>query len=97
MLEVVNDALAVEEVHGHPEEVPVQGLCESQTSRPARHVYDADNLFEGHDLDGGYDDDDVDVPGEQGAQKHADHDKGPYCAGDECLLLLLEFRRFAGW
>lgn len=89
VLEVVDDGLAVEEVHGGDEPVPVEVLGGPQLSRAAGHAGDGDDLLEGDDLDNGYADDDVDVAREQGGEEEADHDQGPEGADDEVGLLLL--------
>jgi len=89
VLEVVDDALAVEKVHGGPQEIPVERLGEAQTPRLAGHSMYGNDLLEGDDLDGGDYDYDVDVAGEQGPEEAAQHDKGPYGPGVEVLELLL--------
>lgn len=91
VLEVVENTLAVEKVHGNAQEIPVESFRKAQTSCFARHVYDADDLLKGHYLDGCDDHDDVDMTSEQGSQEHSNHDKGPYCPSDEGLFLLFEF------
>lgn len=50
VLEVVDDALAVEEVHGRSEKVPVQRLGKAQATVLAGHIGYGDDLLEGHDL-----------------------------------------------
>jgi hypothetical protein len=93
MLEVVDDALAVEEVHGSAEEVPVERLGEAQTARLAGHVGDGNDLLERYDLYGGDDDDDVEVAGAEDPEEAHDHDEGPYGARYEVGLLLLVLAR----
>jgi hypothetical protein len=94
VLEVVDDALAVEKVHGGTEEVPVQRLGEAQAARLAGHIGDCDDLLERYDLDSGDDDDDVDVAGAQDPEEAKNHHEGPYGACYEvCLLLLV----LGGW
>lgn len=89
VLEVVDDALAVEKVHGGAEEVPVERLCEAQAAGFAGDVGDGNDLLEGDDLDGGNDYDDVEVAGAEGPEEAGDHDQSPCGAGDEVGLLLL--------
>ena len=89
VLEIVDDALAVEKIHGGPQEVPVERLGEAQTPRLARHSVYGNDLLEGDDLDSGDYDYDVDVAGEQGPEEAAQHDKGPYGPRVEVLELLL--------
>jgi hypothetical protein len=93
VLEVVDDALAIEEVHGSAEEVPVERLGEAQTASLAGHIGDCNDLFEGDDLHGGDDDDDVDVAGAEDPEEAEDHDEGPYCAFYEVGLFLLVLAR----
>lgn len=59
VLEVVDDAFAVEKVHGGAEEVPVERLGEAQATGLAGYICNGDDLLERDDLDGGDDDDDV--------------------------------------
>lgn len=96
MLEVVDDGLAVEEVHGGDEPVPVEVLGGPQLSRAAGHAGDGDDLLERDDLDDGYADDDVDVAREEGGEEEADHDEGPEGADDEVGLFLLVLGRLRG-
>lgn len=91
MLEVVNDALAVEKVHGSAEKVPVERLCEAQATCLAGHIGNGNDLLEGDDLDGGDDDDDEKMSGTKGPEEAGNHDEGPYCTGDEVCLFLLIF------
>ena len=91
MLEVINDALAIEEVHGGAKEIPIQRFGETQTARAAGDIRDRNDFFEGDDLDSSDDDYDVDVAGEHGSKEDANHHEGPDGAGDESLLLLFEF------
>lgn len=93
VLEVVDDALAIEKVHGGAEEVPVQRLGEAQAARLAGHVGDCNDLLERYDLDGSDDDDDVDVAGAEDPEEAHDHDQGPYRARYEVGLLLLVLGR----
>ena len=89
VLEVVDDALAVEEVHGGGQPVPVEALGGAQISRPAGDAGDGDDFLERDDLDGRDDQDDVDVAHEESREEAADHDKGPEGARHEVGLLLL--------
>lgn len=91
MLEVVDDTLAVEEIHGRSKEIPVESLCETQLTSSAGNVGDGNDLLEGDDLDGSDDDDDVDVTGEHCDEEEDDHDESPDSSGDEGLLLLFIF------
>ena len=89
VLEVVDDALAVQKVHGGAEEVPVQRLGEAQAAGLAGDVGYRNDLLEADDLDGGDDHDDVEVAGAEGKEEAPDHDQRPGCAHDEVGLLLL--------
>jgi hypothetical protein len=89
VLEVVYHTLAVQEVHGSAQEVPVQRLGEAQTARLARNIRNRNDLLERYDLHHGDDDDDEEVAGAEGPEEARDHDEGPYCARDEVGLLLL--------
>jgi hypothetical protein len=88
MLKVVNNALAVQEVHCRRKPIPIQGLREAQPARPAWYIGNSDNLLERNDLNSCDNDDDVDVAGGQGGKEAAYHDECPYRAGDEGLFLL---------
>jgi len=92
VLEVVDHTLAVEEVHGRSEEVPVESLGESQAPRSRRHVSNRNDLLVADNLHGGHNDEHVDVTREHGAEEEGDHDDGPDGACDEGLLLLFRFR-----
>jgi hypothetical protein len=91
VLEVIDDAFAVQKVHGGAEKVPVQRLGEAQATGPARHVRNGNDLLEGYDLDGGDYDDDVDVTGAEDPEEAQDHDEGPYGARNEVCLFLFVF------
>lgn len=91
MLEVVDDALAIEVVHGRAQKIPIQRLGEPQAPRPAWHVCDCNDLFEGYHLHPCYDKNDEYVAGEEGNEEGRYHDKGPYRPCDDGLLLLLVF------
>lgn len=88
MLEVVDDALAVEEVHGRAEPVPVETLGGAQIAGAARDVGNGDDFLEGDDLDGGDNEDDVDVAHEEGEEEAGNHDEGPEGTRPEVGLLL---------
>lgn len=89
VLEVVYDTLAVEEVHGGAEEVPIQRLGEAQAAGLAGHVCDCDDLLKGYDLDRRDDDDYEEMAGAEGPEEASNHDEGPCCARYEVGLLLL--------
>jgi hypothetical protein len=107
VLKVVDDALAVEKVHGGGQPVPVEALCGAQVAGAAGHAGDGNDLLERDDLDGRDDEDDVDVAHEEGGKEAADHDKGPkrprhkvglflFILGDLLLLFLLGRLGFLG-
>jgi hypothetical protein len=96
MLEIVDQALAVQEIHGDTEEIPVQRLCEAQAPGLAGDVDDANHLLEGHDLYGGYDHYHVDVALEKRGNEGTDHDHAPNGSSDEGLLFLLKVRERRG-
>lgn len=89
VLEIVDDGLAVQEVHGCGQPVPVEALGRAQLASAAGDAGDGDDLFEGDDLDGSDDADDVDVAHEEGGEEAGEHDKGPESTGQEVGLLLL--------
>lgn len=89
MLKVVNDRLAVEEVHGCRKPIPVQALGRSERSRATGNVGDGDDFLEGNNLDCGDDTDDVDMAHEECAEEDDKHDQGPKGSGDEVGLFLL--------
>ena len=89
VLEVVDDTLAVEEVHGGAEEVPIQRLGEAQAAGLAGHICDCDDLLKGYDLDCRDDNDDEEMAGAEGPEEAGNHDEGPCCARYEVGLLLL--------
>ena len=96
MLKIINDTLAIEEIHSGAEEIPIQGLGKAERAGAGGDVGDGDDLLERDDLDGRHDDDDVDVAGEHAAEEDGDHDEGPDGAGDEGLFFLL-VGRWLGW
>ena len=61
VLEVVDHAFAVQEVHGGSKEVPVEGLGEAQAACSRWHVCNRNNLLVANNLHGGHDDEHVDV------------------------------------
>ena len=77
VLEVIDDALAVEEVHGTGQPVPVEALDGLKIASFARDTGDGNNLLKADDLDSGDTGNDVDMPGEKGTEEAADHDEGP--------------------
>lgn len=90
VLEVVDDALAIQKVHCGAQKVPVERLCEAQTAGLTGDVCDGNDLLEGHNLDCGDDDDDVEMAGAEGPEEAGNHEQGPYCARDEvCLFLFI--------
>ena len=91
VLEVVDHTLAVQEVHGGSEEVPVESLGEAQTARSRRHICNGNDLLVANNLHGGHDDEHIDVAREHGSEEEGDHDKSPDRACNESLLLFLVF------
>ena len=89
VLEIIYHALAVQEIHGRAQEIPVQRLGEPEAARARGHVGDGDDFFEADYLDGRHDDDDVDVAGEHATEKDGNHYEGPDGAGDEGLFFLV--------
>jgi hypothetical protein len=89
VLEIVDDALAIEKVHGGAEEIPVQRLGEAQTAGLAGHICNCNDLLERYNLHCGNNDDEVDVAGTQDPEETEDHDETPYGARYEVGLLLL--------
>ena len=89
MFEVVDDAFAVKKVHGGSQKVPIERSCEGQVLRSARYVGNGNDFLERDDLNGRHYPDHIDVTGEHGAKKSADHYESPYRPGDESLLLLV--------
>lgn len=88
MFEIINHTLPIQKIHRRAQKIPIQRLGEAQAARAGGDVGDGDDFFEADDLDGGDDDEDVDVAGEHAAEEDADHDEGPGGAGDEGLFLL---------
>lgn len=89
MLEVVNDRLAVEKVHGSRKPVPVQALGGPQGSLTAGNVGDSNDFLERNDLDGRDDTKNVDMAHKEGQEETGKHDKGPEGACHEVGLFLL--------
>lgn len=89
VLKVVDDAFAVEEVHGCCQPVPVEALGRVDGSRAARDVCDGDDLFEGDDLDGCDDEDHVDMAHEERGEEDGHHDESPERPRPEVGLFLL--------
>ena len=69
VLEVVDDALAIQKVHGGAEEVPVERLGEAQAAGLAGDICDCDDLLKGYDLDRRDDDDYEEVAGTEGPEE----------------------------
>lgn len=88
MFEVVDDRLAIEEVHGSRQPVPVETLSRSQGTGAAGNVGNGDDFFEGDNLDSGDDADDVDVAHEERGEEERKHDKCPESARYEVGLFL---------
>lgn len=89
MLEVVDHALAVQEIHRCGQEIPVQRFGEAQILLLVRDIGDSNNLLEGYDLDPGDEGNNIDMTGEQGDEETGNHHEGPYRSGNEGLFLLL--------
>lgn len=92
MLEVVYHTFSIQKIHGSPKEIPIERSCEPKVFRPAGHISYRNDFFEGHDLDCRHDSNHIDVPRKHGDEKDRNHDQGPYCPSDECLLLQLVIR-----
>lgn len=93
VLEVIDNALTVQEVHCDTEEVPVERFREPQTPCSRRNIADRDDFLEAYDLHRCHNDDQVQMPSEHRAEEATDHDERPYGTRYEGLLLLLEIRR----
>ena len=89
VLEVVYDALAVEEIHSGRKPVPVQALGRLQVTSPARNARDGDDFFEGYDLNSSDDGQDVDVTHKERREETSNHDEGPERSRDKGGLLFL--------
>lgn len=48
MLEVIDNAFTINEIHGNREEVPVERLCKRQVLLLGRDLSNGDDLFEGY-------------------------------------------------
>lgn len=92
MLEVIYNTFSVQKVHGRTEEVPVQTAREGEILGSARDIRNGNDLLEGDNLYRCDNANDVEMAGEQTNKESGDHDEGPYCSGDECLLFLLILR-----
>lgn len=88
MLEIIDHALTVQEVHGGGKEIPIQTLCELQLLLPGRHICDSDNLFEGYDLHSADQRHDVKMARRHSPEKGSYHHQCPYRASYESLFLL---------
>lgn len=91
VLEVVDHALSVQEVHSCRQKVPIQRFGEPQVLLLVGDVGDSDNLLERNDLNSSNEGDDIDMTGEQRDEETGNHHEGPYRPGNEGLLLLLIF------
>lgn len=91
VLEVVDDALAVEKVHCAGEPVPVEALGGADVARATGDGGDGDDFLEADNLDGGDDGDDVDVADEEGGEEQGQHAKGPEGARHKVCPFLLVF------
>lgn len=89
MLEIVDDALPVQEVHDGSQKVPIQRLCEPQLLVSRWYACDSNHLFEGDDLHSRDHRNQVKMPGGHRAEKDPNHRQRPNGPGDESLLLLL--------
>jgi hypothetical protein len=89
VLEVVDHALSVQEIHRCRKEIPVEGLGEAEVLLLAGDIGDSDNFLERDNLNGSHQDNDIDVTGKQGDEETGNHHKGPYRPGNEGLFLLL--------
>lgn len=88
MLEIIDDTLAIEEVHCRSQPIPVQCLGELQSTRATRHIGNGNDFLEGYYLDCSHNRYDVDVAHEHGPEEYANHEECPYRSSDESLLLL---------
>lgn len=88
MFEVIEDTLSVQVIHGDGKKVPVQGSCQGKILLLGWDLRDSDDFFEGDDLNGSNDHDDVDVASEHRTKEAGNHDKRPYCSCVEGGLLL---------
>lgn len=88
MLKIIDNTLAVQEVHGGSKEIPIQALCELQLLLARRHICDSNDLFEGDDLHSTDQRHDVDMACRHGPEEGSYHHQCPYCASYESLFLL---------
>lgn len=77
MLEVIDDALSIEEIHGGGQEVPVQALGGAQGSSSAGNIGDGNDFLKGYDLDCSDNGNHVNVSHEQCAEEAGYHDQRP--------------------
>lgn len=90
VLEVVDNALAIQKVHCCPQEIPVQRLGEAEAAGAAGHIGYGNDLLERYDLYRGDDDNDVDMAGGHGAEEESNHNQGPHGTLHEvCLFLFI--------
>lgn len=74
VLEVVYHTFSIQEIHGRPQEVPVERSRESKVFRPAGDIGNGNYFFEGHNLDCGHNPNHVDVARKHGGEEDSDHD-----------------------
>jgi hypothetical protein len=98
MLEVVNDTFTVQKVHGSRQPVPIQALCRLKVPSSTGNVGDSDHFFEGNDLNGSDDKNDVDVTHEERYEESTDHDQCPECPCHKVglFLFVLDLLFFGG-
>jgi len=89
MLQIVDDALAIQEVHGCGQPVPVETLGRAQVAGLARQVGNGNDLLERDNLNSCDDGQHVNMTHKEGGEKTTNHDEGPESACDEVGLLLL--------
>lgn len=89
VLEVVDHAFSIQEIHGSPQEIPVCRFCESQASGFAWNINDAHHFLERNDLNCRDEHYNIDVTCHDCANESSDHQKRPYRSCNECRLFLL--------
>lgn len=95
MLEVVNDTLSVEEVHGRRQEIPIERFCKAQVLLSARNIRNCDDFLKGDDLNRRHNRYQIYMTGEHGTKEASNHDERPDRTSNKCLSLLFIFRN--GW
>lgn len=91
VLEIVDNALSVQEVHCDGKEVPVQRPRQWEILPFGGHLCDVDDLLEADDLNSSDQEENVNVSAEHGQEEAPDHCQGPYRTSDKGLFLLLIF------